>query len=112
MILLDTLLIGGIKFVLGKIAAAVEAELTDDTALKEELLAAQMRLEMGELDEEEFVRIERELLDAIRLVRERRTAVDAEDDADAGELRITGIEATTWDDEVDDDGDLAGGRRA
>ena len=106
MIILDTLLLGGIKFVLGKIAAAVDAELNDDTALKEELLEAQMRLEMGELSEDEFRRIEREVLDAIRVVRERMRG--AEDDG-TGELKITGIEATTWSDESEDEAD-AGGR--
>jgi hypothetical protein len=105
-IILDTLLLGGIKFVLGKIAAAVDAELSDDTALKEELLEAQMRLEMGELSEAEFTRIEREILDAIRVVRERMRASEDE----TGELRITGIEATTWSDESEDEADPAGGR--
>jgi len=107
-IIIDTLLLGGIKFVLGKIAAAVDAELNDDTALKEELLAAQMRLEMGELTEEEFTRIEAEILDAIRAVRERMRASGDE----TGELRITGIEATTWSDEVaDGTGPVDGGGR-
>ena len=106
MIILDTLLLGGIKFVLGKIAAAVDAELSDDTALKEELLEAQMRLEMGELSEEEFTRIEREILDAIRVVRERMRGAEDE----TGELRITGIEATTWSDESEGEADPAGGR--
>ena len=106
MIILDTLLLGGIKFVLGKIAAAVDAELSDDTALKEELLEAQMRLEMGELSEEEFTRIEREILDAIRVVRERMRGAEDE----TGELRITGIEATTWSDESEDEAGPAGGR--
>jgi len=105
-IILDTLLLGGIKFVLGKIAAAVDAELSDDTALKEELLEAQMRLEMGELSEEEFTRIEREILDAIRVVRERMRDSEGE----TGELRITGIEATTWSDESEDEADPAHGR--
>jgi hypothetical protein len=105
-IILDTLLLGGIKFVLGKIAAAVDAELSDDTALKEELLEAQMRLEMGELSEEEFTRIEREVLDAIRVVRERMRGAEDE----TGELRITGIEATTWSDESEDEADPADGR--
>jgi hypothetical protein len=105
-IILDTLLLGGIKFVLGKIAAAVDAELSDDTALKEELLEAQMRLEMGELSEEEFTRIEREILDAIRVVRERKRGAEDE----TGELRITGIEATTWSDESEDEADPADGR--
>lgn len=106
MIILDTLLLGGIKFVLGKIAAAVDAELSDDTALKEELLEAQMRLEMGELSDEEFTRIEREILDAIRVVRERVRGSEDE----TGELKVTGIEATTWSDESENEVDPAGGR--
>jgi hypothetical protein len=105
-IILDTLLLGGIKFVLGKIAAAVDAELSDDTALKEELLEAQMRLEMGELSDEEFTRIEREILDAIRVVRERVRGSEDE----TGELKVTGIEATTWSDESENEADPAGGR--
>jgi hypothetical protein len=105
-IILDTLLLGGIKFVLGKIAAAVDAELSDDTALKEELLEAQMRLEMGELSDEEFTRIEREILDAIRVVRERVSGSEDE----TGELKVTGIEATTWSDESENEADPDGGR--
>jgi hypothetical protein len=104
-IILDTLLIGGIKFVLGKVAAAVEAELNDDTAYREELLAAQMKLELGEITEEEFAGIERAMLEAIREVRERRTGA-AED---PGELTITGIEASVWSEE--DGGDDAGQAR-
>jgi hypothetical protein len=94
-IILDTLLIGGIKFVLGKLVAAVEAEMNDDSAFREELLAAQMRLELGEITEEEFAGIERQLLDAIREVRERRTGAQE----DPGELTITGIEASVWTEE-------------
>ena len=55
MIILDTLVIGGIKFVLRRIAEAVDAEMNDVDVLREELLAAQMRLELGELSAEEFV---------------------------------------------------------
>jgi hypothetical protein len=105
-IILDTLLLGGIKFVLGKIAAAVDAELSDDTALKEELLEAQMRLELGELSEEEFTRIEREVLDAIRVVRARTSGSGDE----TGELKVTGIEASTWSDEIEDEGGPTGDR--
>ena len=106
MIILDTLLIGGIKFVLGKVAAAVEAEMNDDTAVREELLAAQMKLELGEITDEEFVEVERQLLDAIRAVRERRTGAQE----DPGELKITGIEASLWSDE-EDGGDATGRAR-
>ena len=95
MIILDTLFIGGIKFVLGKLVAAVDAEMNDDTALREELLAAQMKLELGEITDEEFAETERQLLDAIREVRERRTGAQE----DPGELTITGIEASVWTEE-------------
>jgi hypothetical protein len=94
-IILDTLLVGGIKFVLGKIAAAVESELNDDTHLREELLAAQMQLELGEITEAEFARVERELLDAIRVIRDQRERADE----GSGDVRITGIEAGVWSEE-------------
>ena len=106
MIILDTLLIGGIKFVLGKVAAAVEAEMNDDTAYREELLAAQMKLALGEITDAEFAETERQLLEAIRAVRERRTGAQE----DPGELKITGIEATLWSDE-EDGGDAPGRTR-
>jgi hypothetical protein len=96
-IILDTLLVGGIKFVLGKLIAAVDAELNDDTAFREELLAAQMKLELGEITDEEFAAVEKQLLDAIREVRERRTGAQE----DPGDLKVTGIEATLWSDEED-----------
>ena len=95
MIILDTLFIGGIKFVLGKLVAAVDAELNDDTVYREELLAAQMKLELGEITDAEFAETERVLLEAIREVRERRTGAQE----DPGELKITGIEASMWTEE-------------
>ena len=65
-IVLDTLLIGGIKFVLRRIVEAVDAELNDVDTLREELLAAQMRVELGEMSDEQFAEIEGELLARIR----------------------------------------------
>ena len=50
----------------------VEAESTDDTALREQLLEAQMRLELGELDEAAFVEIERDVLARMRELRGER----------------------------------------
>ena len=97
MIILDTLLIGGIKFVLGKVADAVNAELNDDTHLREELLAAQMQLELGEITEEQFAETERQLLDAIRAIRDQRERADE----GPGEVRITGIEASVWTEDDD-----------
>jgi hypothetical protein len=99
MIILDTLLVGGIKFVLGKIVAAVDAELNDDTHLREELLAAQMRLELGEITEAEFAETERDILEAIRAIRDRRERADE----GPGDVRITGIEADLWDEQEEED---------
>jgi gas vesicle protein GvpG len=90
MIILDTLLIGGLKFVLGKIVAAVDAEMDDDSRLREELLAAQMRLELGEITEVEYVEIEKALLERINEIRMQRTGGAAA----AGTFKVTGVEAT------------------
>ena len=76
MIILDTLLIGGIRFVLDKVAAAVDTEMNDDTALREQLLAAQMRLELGEMTDDEFAVLEADILLRLREIRERRQGSD------------------------------------
>ncbi|HEX9820637.1 MAG TPA: gas vesicle protein GvpG [Methylomirabilota bacterium] len=96
MIILDTLVIGGLKFVLRRIAEAVDAQLNDVDTLREELLAAQMRLELGELTAEEFARLERELLARMREIHERRAAGEA-----SGPARITGIDVSVADDVED-----------
>jgi hypothetical protein len=90
MLIIDRLLTGGIKFVLDKIAAAVDVELNDDGRVREELLAAQMRLEVGEISPEEFAVLEAELLRRLREIRERQ---------ETGEMKVTGVEATTYSDE-------------
>jgi hypothetical protein len=67
--ILDSLLIGSLRFVLDKIVQAAEAEMQDDSALREQLLEAQMRLELGEITEDEFVEIARDVLAAIREIK-------------------------------------------
>jgi hypothetical protein len=73
-LIVDALIISGVKFVLTRIAEAVEAEMYDETALREELLAAQMKVELGEMTDEEFLAIEEEVLAGMRAIRERREA--------------------------------------
>ena len=90
MLIVDRMLVGGIRFVLGKVAAAVDAELNDDSRLREELLAAQMRLELGEIGDEEFRALEADLLARLREIRERQRG----EAPGAGEMKVTGIEAT------------------
>ena len=98
MIVLDTLLIGGIKFVLRRIAEAVDAQLNDVDTLRQELLAAQMRVELGEMTEEEFVEFQDDILARIRDIKERQrggeSAVISPKD-----MKVTGIEATFEGDE-------------
>ena len=96
MIILDTLLIGGLKFVLRRIAEAVDAQMNDVDALRQELLAAQMRLELGEISEAEFAALERDLLARMREIRARTE----EGSAASGPMRITGIDVSAAD-EVD-----------
>jgi hypothetical protein len=68
MFILDTF----IGWVLRTIQTAAEAEMDDDTALREQLLEAEMRREMGEISDEEFGEIEADLLGRIREIKERR----------------------------------------
>ncbi len=72
MFIIDDLLFGGLRFVLDKIVAAAEAELHDDTGLREQLLEAQMRRELGEITEEQFEAVEREVLGRMREIKAGR----------------------------------------
>jgi hypothetical protein len=98
MFLLDTRLIGGLRFVFDKIAAAVDTELNDDTALREQLLAAQMRVELGELSQHEFDELEADILARLREIRDRRQGAGAAT-LSPKDYQVTGIDATFEGDE-------------
>lgn len=66
MFILDSLLIGGIRFVLDKVATVVDQELDNPATLHQHLLEAQMDLEEGRIDEATFAAIETDLLARIR----------------------------------------------
>jgi hypothetical protein len=72
MFILDSLMIAGIRWALETTLAAAEAEMNDDSVLREQLLEAEMRREMGEISDEEFQDIEADLLTRIREIKERR----------------------------------------
>ena len=65
-------MISGIQWALKTVVAAAEAEMNDDTALREQLLEAEMRREMGEIPDDEFAVLEADLLGRIREIKERR----------------------------------------
>jgi gas vesicle protein GvpG len=73
-ILLSPLLapIWGTRWTLDKVDRVVREELTDDTPIKEDLMALQLQLEMGEIDDAEYVRREADIMQRLREVREWR----------------------------------------
>ena len=98
MFILDSLLIGSIRFVLDKVVAAAETELNDDGALRERLLEAQMRLELGEMTQQEFDDFEADIVARIRAIKERQrggesAAISPKD------MKVTGVEASFEGDE-------------
>lgn len=60
------------RFSLDKVQDAVREQLTDDQAVKEDLLALQMQLELGEIDDDEYVAREAALMQRLRDVRHWR----------------------------------------
>ena len=64
--------IWGTKWTLDKVDRVVREQLTDDTPIKEDLMALQLQLEMGEIDDAEYVRREADLMQRFREVREWR----------------------------------------
>jgi len=62
----------GTRWTLEKVDRVVREELTDDTPIKEDLMALQLQLEMGEIDDDEYVRREAEIMQRLREVREWR----------------------------------------
>jgi hypothetical protein len=81
--------------VLDKVAAAAEAELNDDAALREQLLEAQMRLELGEISEDEFRRTEHDIVARIREIKgQQRGAISM-----SPEDKVSGVEIESWNSE-------------
>jgi gas vesicle protein GvpG len=98
MLIIDSLIISGVRFVLDKVAAAVETEMNDDTVLRERLLAAQMQVELGEMTQQDFDELEADIIVRIRDIKERQrggesVAISPKD------MKVTGIEASFEGDE-------------
>jgi hypothetical protein len=93
MFILDSLLIGSLRFVLDKVVQAAETEAQDDSALRDQLLEAQMRLELGEISDDEFREIERDVLAAIREIKRPRQEALTMSASD----KITGVDIESFD---------------
>lgn len=90
MFILDSLMISGIRWVLETAVTAAEAEMNDDSVLREQLLEAEMRREMGEISDAEFRDIETDLLARIREIKERRDGGSGPIDMGVQPLETTG----------------------
>ncbi len=88
MIVFDRLLGKGLAFVLRRIADAADAERDDDALIREALLEAQMRHELGELSDAELAELEGDLIPRLHAAQQgdRRGA-------EAGAWRVASIEA-------------------
>lgn len=61
--------VAGIRWSLGKVQSVVEEELTDDAPVKQSLMELQMKLELGDITDEEYLEHEAALMARLREVR-------------------------------------------
>jgi len=61
--------IAGIEWSMNQVMKVVEEELTDDSIVKQDFMALQMKLELGEIDDEEYAREEAVIMARLREVR-------------------------------------------
>ncbi len=94
MFLLDSLLIGGIQYVLDKVATIADQEVNDPERQRERLLEAQMQLENGDITDEQFAAIETDVFDRIREIKARTQSSATVVDEDH---RVAGVEITVDD---------------
>jgi hypothetical protein len=64
--------IRGVHWLAEKIAEAAEDELLDEDKVRGELLELQIRLEMGEITEEEYEKQEKALVERLNAIREAK----------------------------------------
>ena len=80
--------VAGIKWSLRQVAQVVDEELTDDTPIKQELMELQMQLELGDIDDAQYVRREAQLMARLREVREWRERLGKSNPG--GPVRVAG----------------------
>ena len=92
MIVIDRLLASGIGFVLRKVAQAADADRSDESAIREELLSANLKLEQGEITVAEYDAIEAELIHALRQARAMDEGNSPRGALRASEIAVTAVE--------------------
>jgi hypothetical protein len=77
--------IAGFRWVMTTIQKMADEELMDDQPWKERLIELQMKLELGEIGEEDYTREEAIVFQALRDIRARKEALARELAAERGE---------------------------
>jgi hypothetical protein len=75
MFLIDDILLSplaGIRFIMNQVQKVVDSELNDESVIKEQLLELQMRLELEEIEEEDFKVAEADLFARLRAIKSRQ----------------------------------------
>lgn len=75
MFILDDILlapVNGFKFIMKQIQEIADRELNDESVLKQQLLELQMRLELEEISDEDYVEAEAEIFARMRAIKMRQ----------------------------------------
>ena len=64
--------IKGIVWIAEKVNEQVEKELYDEGKVRGQLMEMELRLDLGEISEEEYLEVEGVLLERLRIIRERQ----------------------------------------
>ena len=85
MLLIDDLLLmpfSGMGFVFRTLARVAEEQYTDDAPVKQRLLELQVKIDSGEISEEEYVQQEAEILRELREIQNRKLEMAGVDPAE------------------------------
>jgi hypothetical protein len=66
--------IKGIIWIAEKVNEQVEKELYDEDKVRGQLMEMELRLDLGEISEEDYLEVEEALLERLRIIRERQAA--------------------------------------
>jgi hypothetical protein len=92
--------VNGTKWTLDKVERAVREELTDDSSVKNDFMELQMKLELGEIDDDEYLRQEGIIMQRLREVREWREKFGMA--SAGGAVRVAGSDEDDSAEERDD----------